>query len=170
MYSSFAQRLFSSSNPQDAAGEIDRLKGKLRERVPSLDEFKVAFKEVYYTNSNSKPKNLVRYVLRKFSEHYAFKYPVDFDDLTVEHLYPQSKIDDKWPAEIVGGFGNLIFLDGKMNEKLGTKSHQEKIKALKEEGYSLPSMMKQSDEWTPDLVVKHTEEMAKVAQTEIWRI
>lgn len=170
MYSSFAQRLFASSNSQDAASEIDTLKGKLRERVPSLDEFKVAFKEVYYTNSNSKPKNLVRYVLRKFSEHYGFKYPVDFDDLTVEHLYPQSKIDKKWPAEIVGSFGNLIFLDGKMNEKLGNKSHGEKIKALKQEGYSLPSVMKESDEWTPDIVVKHTEEMAKVAHEEIWKI
>ncbi|MBK1674984.1 RloF protein [Ectothiorhodospira shaposhnikovii] len=170
MYSSFAQRLFASSNSQEAASEIDKLKGKLRERVPSLDEFKVAFKEVYYTNANSKPKNLVRYVLRKFSEHYGFKYAVDFDDLTVEHLYPQSKIDNKWSAEIVGSFGNLIFIDGKMNEKLGDKSHGEKIKALKQEGYSLPSVMNESDEWTPDLVVKHTEEMAKVAHEEIWKI
>ena len=165
-----AQRLFASSNSQEAASEIDKLKGKLRERVPSLDEFKVAFKEVYYTNANSKPKNLVRYVLRKFSEHYGFKYPVDFDDLTVEHLYPQSKIDNKWPAEIVGSFGNLIFLDGKMNEKLGNKSHGEKIKALKQKGYSLPSVMKESDEWTPEMVLKHTEEMAKVAHEEIWKI
>ncbi len=57
-----------------------------------------------------------------------------------------------------------------MNEKLGNKSHGEKIKALKQEGYSLPSVMKESDEWTPDIVVKHTEEMAKVAHEEIWKI
>ena len=170
MYSSFAQKLFESQNPQNAAEEIDKLKHKLRERVPSLDEFKVAFKEIYYTNSNSKPKNLVRYVLRKFSEYYNFKYPVDFDDLTIEHLFPQSKIDQKWPAEIVGSFGNLIFLDSKMNGNLGVKSHQNKINTLVEEGYSIPPLMEQADEWTPEKVVQHTEEMAEIAHSEIWKI
>ena len=34
MYSSFAQRLFASSNSQEAADEIQRLKVKLRERIP----------------------------------------------------------------------------------------------------------------------------------------
>lgn len=170
MYSSFAQRLFDSSTPKEAADEIDRLKSKLRERVPSLDEFRVAFKQVYYTNSNSKPKNLVRYILRKFSEHYGFKYPVDFDDLTVEHIFPQSKINSEWPEEIVGSLGNLIFLDGAMNEKLGHKSYQQKIETLSKESYSLPVSVKSAGEWTPEEVIKHTEKMAEVAQAEIWRI
>jgi hypothetical protein len=56
MYSSFGRKLFEAPNSQDAANEIAELVGKLRERRPSLDEFNVAFKEISYTNNNSKQK------------------------------------------------------------------------------------------------------------------
>lgn len=59
MYSSFAKKLFESDDSQAAAIEIQQFVDKLRSKLPSLEEFKVAFKEVTYTNSNSKQKNLV---------------------------------------------------------------------------------------------------------------
>lgn len=105
MYSSFAKKLFESEDSQAAAIEIQQFVDKLRSKLPSLEEFKVAFKEVTYTNSNSKQKNLVRYILRGFSGYYSYKYPVDFDDLTIEHIHPQSKIDNEWSENIVGCLG-----------------------------------------------------------------
>lgn len=171
MYSSFAKKLFETTNSQQAATEIEELVGKLRSKIPSLDEFKVAFKEVIYTNSNSKQKNLTRYILRKFSEHYAYKYPVDFDDLTIEHLCPQSMIDGKtWTEELVGSIGNLIFLDQKMNGKLDSKSFFEKKKELLKEGYVLPEFVQKTETWAPNQISEHTELMAEVAYKEIWKI
>lgn len=148
MYSSFARKLYEAKNSQNASDEIQALIAKLRDKRPSLDEFKVAFKEIYYTNSNSKQKNLVRYILRKFSEHYSYKYPVDFDDLTIEHIHPQSKSNEAgWDENAVGRLGNLIFLDQKINGQLDTKTFKEKLSLLETQGYSVPSFLKGKTSW-----------------------
>jgi hypothetical protein len=170
MYSSFGQRLFNCKTASDAANEIDALKSKLRERVPSQDEFTVAFKEVYFTNNSSKQKNLIRYILRAFAEHYKFKYAVDFDELTVEHLHPQSKINSRWKEEVVGSLGNLIFLDGDTNEKLSSKDFKNKRTYLVENGYSIPEFVATTKDWTPKTIMRHTESMAEVAYKSIWKI
>ena len=170
MYSSFARKLFEADNAQDASNEINTLVTKLRTKRPSLEEFKVAFNEIYYTNSKSKQKNLVRYILRKISEYHSYKYPVDFDDLTIEHLQPQSSIDETWSEETIGKLGNLIFIDQKMNGKLGTKGFAEKINMLKENKYSLPEFLNNKIHWTPFDVDAHTDALADDAYNNIWKI
>ena len=171
MYSSFAIKLFESKDSQEASNLIQEFVAKLRDKRPSLEEFKVAFKEVVYTNSNSKQKNLVRYILEKFSLHYSYKYPVDFDELTIEHLSPQKNIDqDGWTESSIGCLGNLIFLDQKVNGEIDTKGFLEKKFILIEKGYSLPEFISNANEWNPECVYKHAEEMAEIAYSEIWRI
>lgn len=171
MYSSFAQKLHACTDPQACADVIEELISKLKDRVPSFDEFLVGYREVVFTNTSSKQKNLVRYILRKHSEYSKFKYPCDYDELTIEHLYPQSKIDNgKWTEGIVGSLGNLYFIDESSNGKLGTKSFPEKKKLLKKWGYSLPVSVSSARSWTPEKVIQHTEEMAKVAYNKIWKI
>lgn len=171
MYSSFAIKLFESKDSQEASEIIQDLVEKLRDKRPSIEEFRVAFKEVIYTNSSSKQKNLIRYILEKFSLHYSYKYPVDFDDLTIEHLSPQKNIGQgEWSEASVGCLGNLIFLDQKVNEELSIKSFKEKKAILKERGYSLPEFVSKTNEWNPESIFKHAEEMAKVAYLEIWKI
>lgn len=171
MYSSFGRKLFESKNSQQASDEIQLLMEKLNDKQPSLDEFKVAFKEIYYTNTNSKQKNLVRYILRKFSEHYSYKYPVDFDELTIEHIHPQSEIgEDEWDEVNVGQLGNLIFLDQRMNGYLDTKPFSEKVEIMISKGYTLPEDLREKDSWSVSDVNSHTENMAEVAYKTIWKI
>lgn len=170
MYSSFARKIFEANNAQDASNEINTLVTKLRTRRPSLEEFKVAFNEIYYTNSRSKQKNLVRYILRKISEYHSYKYPVDFDDLTIEHLQPQSSIDEKWSEETIGKLGNLIFIDQEMNGKLGTKGFTEKISMLKSDKYTLPEFLSDKTDWSPSDVDAHTDALADDAYNNIWKI
>jgi len=122
MYSSFAIKLFEAKDSQESADLIIEFISKLREKRPSIDEFKVAFKEVVFTNTNAKQKNLVRYILKKFSIYHSYKYPVDFDELTVEHLCPQSYIGkNQWDEASVGCLGNLILLDQKQIANLTVK-------------------------------------------------
>ncbi|MCD4718544.1 MAG: DUF262 domain-containing HNH endonuclease family protein [Desulfobacula sp.] len=170
MYSSFARKLFKANDSQDASNEITILVDKLKAKNPSFEEFKVAFNEIYYTNSRSKQKKLVRYILRKLSEYYSYKYSVDFDDLTIEHVQPQSNIDEIWDEESIGKLGNLIFIDQEMNGKLGTKIFSEKMNLLKKEQYSIPEFLVAKTEWTPDDVNTHTDKMAEVAYKNIWKI
>jgi len=170
MYSSFARRLFESQDSQMAANEIKTLTNKLNNKRPSLDEFKVAFKEIVFTNANSKQRNLVRYILRGFAEYYSYKYPVDFDDLTIEHLHPQSEINGDWKEDIVGCLGNLIFLDKEMNGAIDKKPFKDKKSVLIQKGYALPRFIIDADEWTPDIVIQHADSLAETAYNEIWKI
>ena len=170
MYSSFGQRLYRCDDSAESAKEIDDLKNKLRDRVPSRDEFTVAFKEVAFTNSNSKQKSLVQYILRKFAEYQKYSYPVDFDELTIEHIYPQSKISGRWPEELVGSLGNLIFLDAETNEKLAAKDFEAKRQYLVKNGYSIPRYVAEAKNWTPKIAQKHTEVMAGLAYDKVWKI
>jgi uncharacterized protein with ParB-like and HNH nuclease domain len=170
MYTSFAERLFEAKTSKECSDEIQILVKKLQDRVPSFDEFKVAFKEIVYTNSKSKQKNLVRYILRGFAEHYSYKYPVDYDELTIEHIHPQSKSkNEKW-SESVGCIGNLLYIDQKMNEKLSSKNFQNKVKILLDDGYDLPEFIINSDTWSPGSVLENTFQMAEVAYNKIWKI
>lgn len=170
MYSSFARKLFEAHDSQAAANEIGELVKKLKSRIPSLDEFKIAFGEIQYTNSNSKQKNLVRYILREFSEHHAYKYSVDFEDLTIEHLHPQSESSAQWTEDIFGSLGNLILLEEKTNGKLKAKDFSEKKAMLAKLNCSLPVFVKRKSRWTPNDIARHTDEMAEVAYNVIWKI
>ncbi|TLX51795.1 DUF262 domain-containing protein [Pseudoalteromonas ruthenica] len=171
MYSSFAIKIFESKDSQHASQLIDEFVKKLRDKRPSLEEFKVAFKEVVYTNSNSKQKNLVRYILEKFSINYGYKYPVDFEDLTIEHLAPQNKTgQDDWTESSIGCLGNLIFLDQKANGAVDTKGFHKKKEYLIENDYSVPDFILNCDIWTPDKALEHAEDMANVAYNQIWKI
>lgn len=171
MYSSFAIKLFGCAGSQEASDLIEEFVGKLRAKLPSLDEFKVAFREVVYTNSNSKQKNLVRYILEKFSVHHSFKYSVDFDDLTIEHLAPQLAIGtDPWNESSIGCLGNLIFIDQKTNGDLDAKSFKDKKKILLEKGYSLDDMITDVDNWNPESVFNRADAMATMAYNNIWKI
>lgn len=171
MYSAFAIRLFESENSQNASDLIEEFVFKLRNKRPSIDEFKVAFKEVIYINSNTMQKKLVRYILEKFSLHHAYKYPVDFDELTIEHLSPQDNIgEDNWTESSVGCLGNLIFLDQKMNGELNIKDFVDKKRVLEEKGYAIPSFIVNTNDWSPEKVFSHADQMAEEAYLEIWKI
>jgi len=170
MYASFAQRLYSCKSAQEAGDEINELIGKLRNRVPVFEEFKLGFCSLSYTNSNSKQKNLVRYILRKLSIHHEYKTPVDFDDLTIEHIHPQAGIDASWSEPVVGSLGNLILLDEKNNVNVGTKEFAEKKTLLLDKGYTLPDEVAIAESWTPSTVKAHTERMARTAFDSVWKI
>lgn len=172
MYSSFARRLYEAENSQDAANEIANLIEKLRARRPSLDEFKVSFRAVMYTNLISKQRNLVRYILRKVSEHEGYKYPKGYDELTIEHIHPQSVIDHKkgWDFLSVGKIGNLMLLDQTANGKVDVKNFKEKIEFLTSNGYVVPKELVGLNEWTAEEMWKRTDNIAELCYTKIWNI
>jgi hypothetical protein len=171
MYSSFARKLFESNNSHDASEEIASLIIKLSVKRPSIDEFKAAFKEISFTNSNSKQKNLVKYILRKVAEHHEYKYPADYDELTIEHLQPQSILGvDGWNETNVGSVGNLMLLDQKTNGIVGIKNISEKINLLMDKGHSIPEELISVTEWSAVDALHRTNSIAELAYHTIWKI
>lgn len=171
MYSAFARKLFEAKDSNQAGGEITEFVQKLRDRQPPLDEFTIGFRNVVFTNSATKQKALVRYILRKFAERDKFKFAVDWDDLTIEHIAPQAWIgNNDWTESTVGQVGNLFLLDPAMNGELADNPFAKKKTLLVEGGYSVPQELLNATTWDVEQVKERTEAMAVIAHEEIWRI
>lgn len=171
MYASLGRRIASSNGSQTAATIIGEMREKLRERVPSEAEFLAVFPELAYTNKVSKQRALVKYVLVEFAKHNKTAFPADYRDLTIEHLAPQSAINNTdITHEIVGQLGNLLLVTAEINDKLKDKDFKTKKQLLKAHGYPLPAEIDESNEWGPKEIEARTASLAKRAFDVVWRI
>lgn len=170
MYSSFWRKLYEAGDPNQAGIVINELIEKLEEKKPSKSEFMAAFEQLNFTNQNTKQSSLVRYTLQKLTRHQKLAFSDDAANLTIEHIYPQAKIDSTWTVDIVGSLGNLILLTQKDNSELKDDDFKKKIIALKELSNSIPEDVLSAPDWTIDRVQTRTRELAEIAYNEIWKI
>lgn len=173
MYASLARQIAAVEDPQAAGSILNELRLKLRERVPSEEQFLAVFPELIYTNKISKQRALVKYVLAKLARHRGHAYPADIDDLTIEHLHPQSKVDGGvWTDELAGQLGNLILVTKDLNDKLENKSFSDKKKILADANcqHLLPDYFWSANELTPALVQARTRDLGTAAYEQVWKI
>jgi Protein of unknown function (DUF1524) len=150
MYASLGRRLFEAKDTQAAVTVVNELKGKLRGRIPGLDEVKALFPSIIFTDNHTKQRNLVRYILAGFQTYSVASVTIDFDGMTIEHLVPQSEIGSgAFMDEIVGQLGNLILVPSKLNEKLANKSFKDKKRILQSAEVSLPIEFATLNDLTP---------------------
>jgi uncharacterized protein with ParB-like and HNH nuclease domain len=173
MYAALARQIAAVGNAQKATPIIVELRAKLKERVPSKDEFLALFPELLYTNTLSKQRGLVKYVLSRLAREQGHAFTADMDDLTIEHLVSQSEIGKNgWDEETIGQVGNLLLVTSEVNAKLKNKSFAEKMTILKTAKCDdlLPSYIRRSKVITPALVRRRTEELGNLAYTKAWKI
>ena len=170
MYSSFGRRLFETCDPNSAGIVISDLIAKLEERKPSIKEFTAGFEQISLTNLNTKQSALVRYTLLKLAKSQNLAFQDDFSKLTIEHIYPQSKIDENWTHDIVGSFGNLMLLSEKDNGALKNEDFSKKLLYLEKISASVPYDVLREREWTIEGVRNRTNELAEFAYNDVWRI
>lgn len=170
MYSSFGRKLFEASDANEAGAVINELIGKLKERKPSLSEFLPGFEQLTFTSHNTKQSSLVRYILQKLAKHQKLAFSDDAANLTIEHIYPQAKIDGTWSIDIVGCLGNLILLTQKDNGELKDSDFKKKIEVLKTLNGSVPEEVLNAPDWTIERVQSRTRNLAKISYEEIWKI
>lgn len=170
MYSSFGRKLFEATDTNVASDEIKFLIKKLRERVPSESEFYATFEQVIYTSKMTTQRSLVKYILMEIAKKEKLAYPCGMDDLTIEHIIPQTKISDKYPNDLIGQIGNLMLVDEETNGLLGSKSFSQKKTILIKRGYQLPIEWKNVDKLTPQLITSNTRKIAESAYNTVWKI
>jgi hypothetical protein len=154
-----------------AINVVKELKEMLRQRVPSLEEFKALFTEILYTELITKGRGLLKYILTAFHKETMKAQTIDYSAMTIEHLIPQSRINqDGFTEKIIGQIGNLILVSSDANNKLGDKSFVEKKKILNSAGLILPAEIASADEWGVEQIVKRTESMAAKAYNKLWKI
>ena len=167
MYSKFAQEL-SKTDSQDKIQSINsELLRKLKEKVPSFNEFQVNFMDLIYTKNKQRNKKIIQYILEKFTGKNINGLPIDYNSASIEHLLPQSKGDEA----IFGCIGNLILVDKTTNsEELRDFEFTTKIKILKDKNYPFDEHLLQANQWTEEKIKERGKSMAYKAYHEIWRL
>ena len=111
MYAALGRRLFEAESTQGAVKIIQELRQKLRDRIPSVEEFKALFPLIIFTDNVTKQKKLVKYVLVGMARQGTSAAVLDYEQMTIEHLAPQSVIGQSgYDDAVIGQIGNLLLV------------------------------------------------------------
>jgi uncharacterized protein with ParB-like and HNH nuclease domain len=170
MYAALGRRLFEAKNTQDSVKIIQELRQKLRDRVPSIEEFKALFPNIISTDNVTKQKKLVKYVLVGLERQRTSAAALDYEQMTIEHLAPQSLIGQPgYDDALIGQIGNLLLVSEEVNGLLKNKSFKDKKLILAENGYKLPESIDQATVWGPVEIKERTDTIANDAYNKVWK-
>lgn len=168
MYALHAREVSAAPDAQAAAATISALIGKLK--IPSKDIFIASFVELGYSKSTSKQKRLVRYILERIYSHNCAGVLPDFEQMTIEHLLPESAA--KGPtvtAEDIANIGNLVLVDEHLNDRLADKPFIDKKRLLQDAGQVwIDPLILSASSWDHETIRARAEAMAELAYTRIW--
>ncbi len=172
MYSTHSRKLSLGADVDERIKAIRELKEKMREKLPTLEEFIVNFKTLRFTNDYTKNKKIIHYTLSKMDEAANNKgAAIHYDRMTIEHILPQNPAKkSKEHDDVVGMIGNLILVDEDLNGKLDNKEFLDKKAILAQTLVFVDGLIQNADKWGPEEIVKRTETMARVVYTEIFKI
>lgn len=169
MYASHAIKLVNSESFDERISTINALKGELKRRLPSYQEFEANFTEISHTDDTDKQKKLVQYILAKIDSFYADGLPIDYAQMTIEHLSPQNP-KGKAPLQNVGQLGNLILMNSDLNNELDNKPFSEKKAVLSKSRVALDDVIKNSEKWGEGEIEERTKYLSKIAYEKVWRL
>ncbi len=145
--------------------EISNLIGKLREKRPSRDIFIAGFRELRASELYSQQKKLVAYILRRFHAQNV-GLPPETHAMTIEHITSQGKGAD---PDVIATVGNLLYVDGELNERLGARSFSAKKRVLEDaKGVWVDEVVRKSAAWDRDRIQERTVALAERAYDDLW--
>jgi uncharacterized protein with ParB-like and HNH nuclease domain len=123
-YSKAARDIEESTTKKQARAILTSLTSDLRTKIPIKSIFEQKFITLWFTNGRTKDKKLIQYIFRTIEKSKRMTSELTTDMITLEHIRPQS---DSSASKYVGTIGNLLPLDGKINNVADTAVFQEKL-------------------------------------------
>lgn len=172
MYAYHARQL-DSADQRDKIDALDELKQKLRDKLPSLDEFKANFLEINYSSTYTKEKSLVKYVLTKYDRYYSSKaksgVAVNYDLMTLEHIFAENDTSQSIDIEDIGKIGNLLLMEESLNSKLGNKPFAKKHPTYLSANIFLDDKIKNATNWDKTSIVDRANFIAEKLYNEVFK-
>ncbi|WP_315095406.1 DUF262 domain-containing HNH endonuclease family protein [uncultured Cellulomonas sp.] len=165
MYAAHAREVSKAITSDAAYKAIDELIGKLRGSVSQRETFITEFTTgLRFSETESKDKRLVQYVLRSLHDASRAPYAIDHSKCNIEHIAPQ-KIGRPW----VGAIGNLIWIETGLNSQLGSADFRTKREILAPfaEAYGLGAILA-NEAWGASQVQARSRRLAEIAYDEVW--
>lgn len=126
LYAKFAHDLYQAQTKQDKHTVIRSLCTDLKSRIASTSDFEANVdNKLYYTKSDEKQKELVKYVLMKM-ERKRNKHSIPIA-ISIEHIYPETpQIMTLSDPSLIKNIGNLVLLEDDINSQIGNKEYTRK--------------------------------------------
>lgn len=173
MYAYHARNL-DQAIPGDKTKTLDELKRKLRDKLPSKEEFKANFIELSYSSTFTKEKSLIKYILKKYDEFYSLKNKsgtvLNYDLMTIEHIYPENTKNKTIDSNYIGKIGNLILMEERLNGDLGNKPFTQKKPIYQKSKIQLDEITIKANDWDIDKIKERTNYIADKLYDEVFKI
>lgn len=172
MYSSHARMLTNAKNKLSKNKVISELKLKMREKVPTIDEFQAGFKKLKFTNDFTKHKKIIQYTLSKIDSYYnQHGLVVNYDYMTIEHIHSQNpKLRINLSDIPIGQVGNLMLIDKKTNEELANKDFLTKQGMLVKTKIFVDEIVMNAKKWDKEEIDQRTEYIGRLAYNNVFKI
>ena len=171
MYAKTARELYTAGDDnQKRASVLASLRKKLLDRQPDREQFVLSFLDrFHFSDSYTRDSKLVRYVLETLLRH--AQPSTGTDNLTIEHIMPQSAMKEGQSFDTVAGLGNLLLVSESVNGALGSRAFPAKRKVLAEEGatYDIGGILDQQT-WTTAEIKDRARTLAERAYDEVWKL
>lgn len=169
MYAAHARSVRQQESTEEKVRGLRELQVKLRDRLPSFDEFLAGFMELRYSNDYTRDRGLVRYTLGKITREGVRSSTLNFWDLTLEHLEPQSST--RLPGELVASIGNLLLAPEDVNARLRDRTFAEKKRiAANSRDVWIDDDVKSAREWSGQDIEARSVALARLGYEKVWRI
>ncbi len=143
---------------------------KIKIIVPTYKEFSASFVDVCFSEKNSKGKKLVQYILERFDSHNK-KDPIDYDQMTIEHIAPQSNKDSNIPESDISRIGNLLYISSDLNEELKNSAFLvKKPKLMQTLTESTDCGISDAIQWGEKEINDRANKMSERAYNDIWKL
>lgn len=163
MYAFHARQL-DQADQKDKTKALDDLKKKLRDKLPSRDEFVANFLELNYSSVFTKEKALVKYILTKYDNYYSKQAQtgtaIHYDQMTIEHIFAEKDSSKNIDINNIGKIGNLLLMEEVLNGNLGNKPFIEKKKIYVQSNIYLDDEVKNATDWDENNIIDRTEKIA----------
>jgi uncharacterized protein with ParB-like and HNH nuclease domain len=168
-YAKKARELRHAPDEQKKVEVLNNIKNKLSADKPKYEEFELSFLDLKYSDQFTKDKKIVQYILRKFDETLRGGTPLDYGQMTIEHIGSQS--DAELPIKDKANIGNLVFVTAKdNNEELKNKSFIEKKQVFASKYSHFEKSILEANEWSKEKILERSKYLSKNAYDKIWSI
>ena len=172
MYAYHARQLDQASE-NDKTNALDELKIKLRDKLPSKDEFLASFALLHYSSVYTKEKPLIKYILTQYDTFYSSKEGsgtvLKYDLMTIEHMHSENDESHKVDFYERGNVGNLILMDEKLNVDLGNKPFSSKHSVYLKSGIYLDEKVKTASAWNEESIRERTQFIGRRLYDEVFK-
>lgn len=170
-YSKAARDLEDSSTIIQARAILDSLKNDLSTKIPNKNIFEQNFIKLWYTNGRTKDKKLIQYIFRTIEKSKRNTSELTTDMITLEHIRPQS---DRSGVNYIGYIGNLLPLDGRINNIADTAVFQQKLQYFNDSELKMVEEFvtenQATNNWTESKIISRSKSLSEFSYDHVWNI